>query len=247
MFRSDFKKLLNFSSWRSYFLAMTAVSIDLVVAGAWIFPTIGDRSVADFKFPQRIELASGKAMSSVPGTLLTSIDLQQSEPDEPETSEIVKAYQKYQIQQQQNLTVEISYLVDTRGDVETYLQRYTSIPPENIKTKQIKQIEGVGYYTLLDNNNRAYLSSCISPRSLSNVTQRQFSQYRYQNDLNPKVGWNWLKGKASIRDRRCLWVHLSTPLESNPEASYQTLEQTWQDLYQWWLLNFPDLVRNSER
>ncbi len=246
MFRSDFKKLLNFSSWRSYFLAMTAISINLVVVCPGIFPNIGDRSVADFKFPQRIELASGKAMSSISGTLSTSIDTTQSESDEPETSEIkseiVKAYQKYQIQQQQNLTVEISYLVDTRGDVEIYLQRYTSIPPENIKTKQIEQIEGVGYYALLNSKNRAYLSSCISPRSLSNVTQRQFSQYRYQNDLNPKVGWNWLRGKASIRDRRCLWVHLSTPLGANPQASDQILEQTWQDLYQWWLPNFPSLL-----
>ena len=150
----------------------------------------------------------------------------------------------------QEISLDISYLVGTRGDVETYLREYTDIPPETIKAKKVKHIEGVGYHALFANgdrqgdskSNRAYLSSCISPRSLSNVTQKQFSQFRYQNDLQLQVGLDWLQGKASIRDRRCLWILLSTPImQSDPKTAYQVLENTWQDLYQWWLPNFPRL------
>jgi hypothetical protein len=132
-------------------------------------------------------------------------------------TETIQARQKYQYSQGGVIDLEISYLVSTR--------------------------EGVGYHAVLTDHNRAYLTSCISPRSPSNVTQKQFSQYRYQNDLQRQIGLDWLQGKASIRDRRCLWVLLSTPVtHGNSQVANLALETAWKDIYQWWLPRFPDLT-----
>lgn len=220
-------------SWRNYSLIITAIGINLATIYALLAPNAGNSAVADFEFPQSIQLTNGKAIRS-------NQEIKTDESKSESESETVKAHQKYQYIQQSAIDLEMRYIVNTAGNVETYLQRYTEIAPEIIEAKQIKQSQ-TGYYTLFNSQERAYLSSCISPRSLSNVTPKQFSQYRYQNDLNLQTGWNWLRGKASIRDHRCLWVHLSTPIVSDTQAAYETLETIWSDVYHWWLPNFPDI------
>lgn len=214
--------------WRSYILAISSISINLALVYTFFVPTAGNRGVAEFEFPASFGTAQAIVTSKD-----TSVNKQ----------EIIKARQQYQYDRDgRAIALEINYLVGTRGDVATYLQNYTDIDTEAIKAKLIKKLEGVGYYALLTNNKQAYLTSCISPRSLSNVTQQQFSQYRYENDLNWQIAWQWLQGKASIRDRRCLWVLLSTPTQNNIKTDYQVLETAWKDIYQWWLPNFPALV-----
>lgn len=230
--------------WRSYFLAIASIVTNLAVVCGLIVPTVGNRPVANFEFPDRFSLNSAQAIAVKSRQLSRKTNKQERE--------VIEAHQKYQyIQDNHKLSLIMSYLVGTRGDVETYLQDYTDIAPEIIKAKKVKHIEGVGYHTLFANGDRqgnsksshAYLSSCISPRSLSNVTQEQFSQFRYQNDLQWQVGLDWLQGKASIRDRRCLWVLLSTPImQSDPKTAYQVLENAWKELYRWWLPNFPPLT-----
>ena len=216
------------TQWRSYILAISSISINLALVYTFFVPTAGNRGVAEFEFPASFGTAQAIVTSKD-----TSVNKQ----------EIIKARQQYQYDRDgRAIALEINYLVGTRGDVATYLQNYTDIDTEAIKAKLIKKLEGVGYYALLTNNKQAYLTSCISPRSLSNVTQQQFSQYRYENDLNWQIAWQWLQGKASIRDRRCLWVLLSTPTQNNIKTDYQVLETAWKDIYQWWLPNFPALV-----
>lgn len=228
--------MLN-DKWRSYCLTLTAIAINLTAIYALWKPDASNRSVADFKFPQELELAGGKAIVSPPMGASSNSQLT-SEPQ----SKKVAIGQKYQyIRAKMPIALEISYLVDTQGDVKSYLKQYTQLPQKAIADGQIEYIKGVGYHLLLQTSDRAYLSSCISPRSPSNVTQRQFSEYRYQNDLKLDLFWQWLQGKTSIRDRRCLWVNLSTPLNSTPQTAHEVLETTWQELYMWWLPNFPPL------
>lgn len=235
--------MIHQRQWRGYVLAIASIGTNLAVVYGLIVPTVGNRPVADFEFPDRFSLNSNQVIAVKSSLVSQKIKNQERE--------VIKATQKYKyIQDKQEISLDISYLVGTRGDVATYLQEYTDIAPEIIKTKKVKHITGVGYHALLANsdrqdqsqNNRAYLSSCISPRSPSNITQVQFSQFRYQNDLQLQVGLDWLQGKASIRDRRCLWVLLSTPIKlSDTTTAYQILENAWQDLYRWWLPNFPPL------
>ena len=242
MFNSNNK--IEQSQWYYYFLVAIAISTNLMALLALIIPDVANRSIANFQFPQQIKLSSGQAISiSKSNDLTPSARQQQVRQRTIEVPlEIMAENQKYQYEQKGSpVNLEISYLTNTRGDVGTYLSKYTDIAPEAIHNRTIAQLKNIGHHTLLKDDARAYLSSCISPRSPSNVSQKQFSEYRYQNDLTFKVAWEWLQGKSSIRDRRCLWVHLSVPLTPDVPTAYQVLESTWQEVYQWWLPNFPPL------
>lgn len=231
--------MINQMQCRSYLLTVTGITLHLALAYSFFVPTAGNRQVAKFKFPQGFNQAIAEHSR---GEIAIAETVSQNQAGTE--TETIQARQKYQYSQGgQAIDLEISYLVSTRGDVATYLQNYTTINAEAIKGKSIKQIEGVGYHTLFTDHNRAYLTSCISPRSPSNVTQKQFSQYRYQNDLQWQIGLDWLQGKASIRDRRCLWVLLSTPVTpGNSNVANEVLETAWKEIYHWWLPRFPDLT-----
>jgi cyanosortase A-associated protein len=175
---------VNQIQWRSYLLSVTGISLNLALAYSCLVPSAGNRQVAEFKFPQGFNQAIAIAETFSQNKAGTATETK---------TETIQARQKYQYSQAgQAINLEISYLVSTRGDVATYLQNYTNIDAEAIKGKSIKQLEGVGYHAVLTDHNRAYLTSCISPRSPSNVTQKQFSQYRYQNDLQWQIGLDWL-------------------------------------------------------
>ncbi len=232
--------MINYT-WKNSCLTLAGISTYLTTAYIIIVPQAGDRPVANFQFPQQIKLNSATTFVSKDSTKTTSATVERS-PTLITKKQIFQASNQYQsFQDGRAIDLETNYIVDTTGNVETYLQNYTSLAPKIIKNKTIKQIEGIGYHALFVKSDRAYLTSCISPRSPSSITQRQFSQYRYQNDLKPQVVWHWLQGKASIRDRRCLWINLSTPLNTNLQTAYQSLETTWQEVYRWWLPNFPSL------
>lgn len=240
MLISNFKKVIAQHQWRNYYLVLIAVGTSVVAIYALINPRAGNQPIANFEFPKQIQLDSGTFSAAKESSNLA----QNSEQSQVAVSrqEKIKSTQQYQyVRDGLETILEINYLVNTRGEVESYLQQYTNISSEAIKNKTIAHTEAVGYYALLEDNDRAYLSSCVSPRSLSNVTQKQFSHYRYQNDLKLQIGWEWLLGKSSIRDRRCLWVHLSTPLVADSQTAYQTLETTWQEVYLWGSQNFPPL------
>jgi cyanosortase A-associated protein len=225
--------------WRTGFLATTSIGISLATLYTLIAPTAGNRPVSSFEFPDHIPLNSWQQVDSK-----SRINSLFSPPKPaPKSQEFLQSAHNYHYSQNgSDLQVEVRYLVGTRGDVNSYLQEYTEIPPEAIESQKIEQLKEVGYYTLLTSGDRAYLSSCISPRSLSSATQKQFSENRDSNDFQPQVWLNWLQGTASIRDRRCLWTHLSTPIpKSNPEIAYRILETAWSDWYRWWLPRFPSL------
>ncbi|HEY9770402.1 MAG TPA: cyanoexosortase A system-associated protein [Coleofasciculaceae cyanobacterium] len=232
-------KYLQFNQWRSNFLVISSIGINLAVVYALIVPAVGYRSTADFKFPESLSLNSATAIA---------VKSNLTKPKAKTLStEIIKSRKKYKyVLDKQEIDLDLNYLVGTRGDVETYLQSYTSLPASIIRAKTVKHKKETGFYTVFSDRDRVYLSSCISPRSPSSVTQRQFSQHRYQNDFQFQVGLDWLKGKESIRDRRCLWVHLSTAItQSDTQAAYEALEAVWVDLYQWWLPNFPPLTAEN--
>lgn len=220
---------------RTGLMAITSIGISLATVYSLIEPTAGNRSVSAFSFPELLPLSSWQ-----------QIDTKSISPVfEPEKtqSELVQTAQSYHYtRDNKDLKVDIHYILGSRGNVDSYLQKYSNISSEVLKSRQIEYIKGVGYYSLFVADNRAYLSSCIGPRSNSSVTQKQFSQNRYQGDLKIEVWKDWLLGKASIRDRRCLWVTISTPNNSSSFLKQrELLEQVWQECYQWWQPRFPQL------
>ena len=220
---------------RTALMAVTSVGISLATIYSLIEPTAGNRSVSAFSFPELLPLSSWRQIDT---KSISPISNQKT----PE-SELVQTAQSYHYaRDNSDLKVDIHYILGTQGNVDGYIKTYSNLSSEVLKSQNIEHIEGVGYHSLFVADNRAYLSSCISPRSNSSVTQKQFSQNRYRGDLKMEVWRDWLLNQASIRDRRCLWTQLSISLDGHePQSAYSILEQTWQELYQWWLPRFPSL------
>ncbi len=238
--------MINRTFWRSYSLAIISIGINLTVVYTLLVPDVGNRGVADFKFPAQIPVQEGITKSQTSMSKINSAIANTSSLNTKKQQEVIKAHQQYQYSHNgREINLEISYLVGTRGDTGAYLQHYTAVDEKVIKQKSINQLPGIGYHALFNDQNYAYLTSCISPRSPSNVTQKQFSQNRYRHDLQWQIGQDWLRGNASIRDRRCLWVLLSTTnIEGDSQAAEQALETIWQDIYPWLLKNFPPLTNS---
>jgi cyanosortase A-associated protein len=226
--------MISKSQWRSSFLAATCAGICLVTAYSFIEPTAGNRQVASFLFPNSIPLNSWQPIASEP--------LTEEKTEIEDKLDFIESTKSYTYSQDGiPLRVEMRYLVGTRGDISSLIQEQTAIPPEIVKQAKEQQLEGIGFHTMFIYQDRAYLNSCINPSGSSTVTGKQFSQNLY-NNFNSDILLAWLLGKASIRDRRCLWTQLSIPItESEPEQAYSILEKVWQEWYQWWQPRFPSL------
>jgi cyanosortase A-associated protein len=221
---------------RTNFLAITAIGVSLVTLYSIVEPIAGNRPVASFDFPSNIPLNNWQELESKPLNISTEFK------DSHNREQLEAAHSYEYTKNEAKIAIEARYMVGSRGHVDSYISQYTKIAPQALKPEIIEYREGIGYYRLFSDKNRAYLSSCISPRSQSSVTQRQFASNRYQADLKPEIIFNWLLGKTSIRDSRCLWMQLSMPLHtSEPQSAYATLEEVWSDWYHWWLPHFPSL------
>ncbi|WP_052055450.1 cyanoexosortase A system-associated protein [Myxosarcina sp. GI1] len=234
--------------WRSLIHAATGISLGAIVLSSLFTPTVGNRQVKSMALPNRIALNSWQQTARQ--TLKVS-----SEPDNNNEEIAVAASYHYrrqasdtddsEVRKYKNLVhleAELRYIVGTRGDIKKYIASYTDTKSQDVDKGKLVRLEDIGYHYLFTSGDRAYLSSCISPRSQSNVTHQQFSLNRYRHDLKLQVWWNWLWGNASIRDRRCLWTHLSMSKDkTNLQTAYETLEAAWIEWYRWWQPRFPGL------
>ncbi|VEP12229.1 conserved hypothetical protein [Hyella patelloides LEGE 07179] len=220
--------------WHHRLLTTTAIGISLVATYSVINPNAGNHSVATFAFPEQIPLPFWEYR----GNQAINVSKLNSE----KSQDVIQSANRYQYQENDTrLDIEVYYLTDTRGNVESLLVEQTKITPESLKTQEIEQQDN-GYYSIFSDRDRTYLSSCLNPTGNSTVTQKQFSQNLDRRQLNLKLLGNWLLGKDSIRDRRCLWVTISIP---NDNSSFLQprgiLEQVWQNWYEWWQPRFPSL------
>lgn len=140
------------------------------------------------------------------------------------------------------LTIEMRYLAQhfTNHGVFSRYDPKKLLPdqPAPIMRRQ----DGIGFYSLSINQGKAYLRSCINPRGEGAITFEQFIQNRYIADMQPERLLLWLMGREKLRDYRCLWAHLSVPLNGRtPDKAYQILEKTWPIWYQWWHSQFSKL------
>ncbi len=139
------------------------------------------------------------------------------------------------------IDADIFYVVNTRGNVSKLIETQTQISEDALNQQKIKKSDDIGFYSIFRDDKFVYLSSCLNPQGKSTVTSKQFSENLNQVRLIPSLLGKWLVGKASIRDRRCLWIHLCLPLNSEINNTEEILESVWLDLAQWWTPNFPQL------
>ena len=139
------------------------------------------------------------------------------------------------------LDIEMRYLVNTGGDVKGYIHTYSSMPLSSSQlTLAVRQHSGIGFYSLSAYQHRAYLSTCINAHGGTTVTEVQFTLNQYIYDLRWGRLLTWLLGQGTARDWRCLWAHLSIPINNSSQSdAYQTLETAWFDWYKWWRPRLP--------
>jgi cyanosortase A-associated protein len=212
--------------WKQFrvpLLALTFTSVVLALGNILLLPANDKSTVTPFVFPEQVPLSQWRLSISPPLPKPTK-----------EHSELLAQKHYRYIKNDWFLDIEMRYL--TTGNVVKLLQNYTSVT----SSAEVRQREGVGYYGVGVDKQRAYLSACINSQGGSTFTQEQFNQNQYFSDLQPQRLVSWLLGQEGFKDKRCLWAHLSIPLKnSSPEAAYQVLEKAWFSWYQWWQPRFP--------
>ncbi|MGJ5673759.1 MAG: cyanoexosortase A system-associated protein [Nostochopsis sp.] len=152
-------------------------------------------------------------------------------PDEIQDNSELLAQRNYQyIRKDLPLDIEMRYV--EIGDVNQLIRKYTKISSPAV----VRQKEGIGYYGLGVEKQKAYLSACINMHGNSTFTNTQFNQNQQPKNQPWERLLPWLLGREQLReDKRCLWAHLSIPLNNySPEAAYQVLETAWVSWYKYW-------------
>jgi len=122
------------------------------------------------------------------------------------------------------------------GRLENYIKQTYPDPLETAHRKgNTRYIPNRGNYHLFQDEEKAYLSACLTPTGESTVDFQQYVNKANRNMFEWQTLIPRLLGQKSLRERRCLWVNLSTPLNSDsPETSYQILESAFKAGYPQW-------------
>ena len=218
----------SFSNPRSWLIPIASIAMLAVTVITFIIPSIGRREVQPLQFPNQLSLAGWNLENS------------QSLVDTPETKlrlHRLRSGQKYQYQQRgENVTVALRFFSPTFGNVEDYLRRtYGNSQQEAYGEGEERAISGLGNYRVFNDGETAYLTACIAPEGRSTVSISDYVNQTNATVFNPEEIVPRLTGKRSLRERRCLWVYLSTPLEGDSlTASEQRLEVVFREGYSQW-------------
>lgn len=184
-------------------------------------------------FPENIELAQAKTTNS------EAIIDTKNFPFKPK----YLSGQSYRfLVDNQPIDIALRYAAGTEGDIPLFLKELINIEFKDDEFRQkIVRRDPIGYYAAFTYQDRAYLTACINPRGISTVTKEQFDDNASNHVMDRDVLIGWLLGQRDLRDRRCLWTLISTPLTSDRdrEAVTQKLEKIWISWYEWWKPKFP--------
>ena len=221
---------------RQMLLTLTFVGVFFTLSRFSLDSTAGNRPVTPLAFPSIVPLPGWQTLEYRP--------LSEPVGHAHKSDEAVLGRQKYSYRHNnQQMEIEMSYVVSTLGEVHNYFQHYTSIQLQDGQPLQnLRQRKGIGFYSLFVYQGRSHLSACINPRGGSTVTSAQFLANRNTYDLQLQRLVPWLLGQESLPDRRCLWADLSMSLNHvSAETTYPVLERAWWYWYQWWSPRFPQL------
>lgn len=220
---------------RIMLLAIAFANVLLVFGRSILDPSIGKRTATPFEFPAAVPLPQWQLTASQPL------------PDQtverwPYGKLVLSGMQYHYRQNNLPLDIKMRYEIETEGNVKQMTEQNTDVRFLQLKfPPAIRQHDHLGSYAVFVYQQRAYLNACINSRGGSTFTTGQFDSNRIRYDAQLERLIPWLLGQQNLRDNRCLWAHLSIPLDrSSPESAYQVLEQAWFSWYQWWHTRFPN-------
>ncbi|WP_310483631.1 cyanoexosortase A system-associated protein [Chamaesiphon sp. VAR_48_metabat_403] len=200
------------------------------------------REPVAFNFPQNVTLPDASISAAKPLAAKDKVGAGQSyrytTPPLPSSSTSKSTAGKPQV-----IDLEIRYITDgvaNRPTMDAMLPVFNNVPAKVLAPSTMKEQPGLGFYSLFVDKKTAYFGTCINPQGITTVTGDQFHA-----NSNPKgVPFQrlvpWVLGQQTLRDSRCLWTVLSTPIdEAAPDATIKTLQTVGINWARWWQGNFP--------
>ena len=124
------------------------------------------------------------------------------------------------------LLAEVRFLDRATADVNAYAQRRTGLTLDG----QVRGLPAGGYHQVQADDGTAWLDVCLDARGHATATPDQFDTNRRLYDRTLPRMVQWILARQPLEDRRCLWFHLSIPLDSMSEQeAFQSLESFWAD------------------
>lgn len=213
---------------RSWLVPIASIAMAIVTVITLVFPQVGRRENRVLAFPSQLSLNNWKETSS------------SSLVENPETELLFNGLhsgQEYNYQQgNEEVTVALRFISPTHGSINAFLEDiYDESLLEAYAAGKTRSLSEVGSYQLFSDGEKAYLSACVIPDGESTATHSGYTRQSDANVFDIKTLLPRLVGLRSVRERRCLWVHLSTPLEGeSPEASEEVLEEMFKEGYPQW-------------
>ncbi|WP_310418570.1 cyanoexosortase A system-associated protein [Chamaesiphon sp. OTE_8_metabat_110] len=211
------------------------------VLGKAVFDTpkpTGLQEPAAVNFPRQVPLPATKFLTSKPLAAL------------PIENKLVGAGSAYRYEYNSRpIDLEIRYItngVANRPTMDVMLPIFTKIPVTALQSAPLREEPGVGFYSLFADKKTAYFGTCINPRGIATVTGDQFHANSNPNPLASGIPFDrvvpWLMGRQTLRDSRCLWTILSTPIDAAaPDATMKMLQTVGLNWTRWWQGNFPTI------
>jgi cyanosortase A-associated protein len=237
--------MLNNNRYKLIINSATFGLIILTLGTIAINPNLGRKSPQKAEFESEIDLSGWELTNS------DSFALPKRKDESPEG--IIKHRQLYgffagghEYDYQKNdyeLNIKTLYVLGSIGGIHQFILDENNQPlPRQKGFIELREKEGIGYYGLFKTEEKAHLIACINSTGKTTVTSKQFFLNRKEHNLQLTRMFSWLMGQESLVDRRCLWNHLSLPLnDQTPESLYPILEEAWFSWYQQWDNNFPQL------
>ena len=243
----------NYKS-RTLLLVTTAIATTFTLGKSIVHPGAISPPATNYTFPESVTLSQWKQLISnrllhplpsngvktteTEGTVGQPASLHLLQPITYISGNFIAGRRYRYRQEEKTLDIEMRYLISTNGDLKSFITSQTRELSSGLKQDR----EG-GFYSLYVHEDKAYLSACINSRGASTITSDQFKRNRLIHDTRLERIFPWLLGRAEFRDKRCLWAHLSTPLntDNSVEETTRTLEAAWFDWHDWWRSHFPSL------
>ena len=216
---------------RTILLATTAIATAFTSVTSFVRTEARSPQAKDYTFPESVTLSQWKL------SFTRSV-----EPHVVDSSEYISGdfiagkHYRYHRQDEKLLNIEMRYFANTNGDLKSFITSQTG------ELSSVLENSDLGFYSVYTHEDKAYLSACINPHGISTVTSDRFNRNLMIHDTRLENILPWLLGRSEFRDKRCLWAHLSTPLEGNisEEETYKTLETVWFDWHHWWRSHYPE-------
>ncbi|MBW4442698.1 MAG: cyanoexosortase A system-associated protein [Plectolyngbya sp. WJT66-NPBG17] len=217
---------------RNFWLATAFVSSSLVLLKLAVTPAQKPLPPS-YPFPASVPLSRWQFVQATPiglqklytPSLATSID------------DLTIAGQSYRyLRNGKPLEIEMRYFRDY-SSVSDILKESTI---RNDRINFTPARSSVGAHATYQRSNRLFITACIPTTRETTITTGEFRSAQNRPDALIARSLPWFLGQKRLRDLRCLWTRISTPIDpASPSTTQQELEQAWIEWVQWWNNNYP--------